>query len=284
MRSKNKPQEATYESAWKLIQENAKAIREMKKERQKEMEERKKEMEERKKEVEERKKEMEERRKEMERRRKEREEREKKREEREKEKEKSERERNKQREEREKQREKREKERNKQREESERERKIRSEEFDRKFAQLEKAIENTNKQIGGISRSNGEFCEEYFINSFKENPTFMGEKYDYVVEYLRPYPNTVIPDEYDLVLHNGSTVVIIEMKYKASIEDVGKMFSKLHSYRANYPMNKDYKIYLALASFRFPEKVRKRADEEGIVLIEQRGDKIEVISENVKTW
>jgi len=153
-----------------------------------------------------------------------------------------------------------------------------------KFARMEKAIEKTNKQIGGISRSNGEFCEEYFINSFKENPTFMGEKYDYVVEYLRPYPNTVIADEYDLVLHNGSTVVIIEMKYKANIEDVGKMFSKLHSYRANYPMNNDYKIYLALASFRFPAKVRKRADEEGIVLIEQRGDKIEVISEKVKAW
>ena len=152
-----------------------------------------------------------------------------------------------------------------------------------KFARAEKMIENTNKQIGGISRSNGEFCEEYFINSFKENPTFMGEKYERVVDYLKPEP-VVINDEYDLVLRNGSTVVLIEMKYKASIEDVGKMFSKLHSYRANYPMFKDYKAYLALASFRFPTKVRKRADEEGIVLIEQRGDKIEVISEKVKAW
>ena len=167
----------------------------------------------------------------------------------------------------------------KSKEESER----RSKELDRRFAQMEKAIENTNKQIGGISRSNGEFCEEYFINSFKENPTFMGEKYERVIEYLRPDP-VVINDEYDLVLRNGSTVVLIEMKYKSSIEDVGKMFSKLHSYRANYPMFKDYKAYLALASFRFPVKVRQRANEEGIVLIEQRGDKIEVISKNVKTF
>ena len=152
-----------------------------------------------------------------------------------------------------------------------------------KFTCMEKAIENTNKQIGGISKSNGEFCEEYFINSFKENPTFMGEKYDRVVDYLKPEP-VVINDEYDLVLRNGSTVVLIEMKYKANIDDVGRMFSKLHSYRANYPMFKDYKVYLALASFRFPAKVRKRADEKGIVLIEQRGDKIEVISEKVKAW
>ena len=139
------------------------------------------------------------------------------------------------------------------------------------------------EQIGGISRSNGEFCEEYFINSFKENPRFMGEEYERVIDYLKPDP-AVINDEYDLVLRNGKTIVLIEMKYKAGIDDVGKMFSKLHSYRANYPMFKDYKIYLCLASFRFPATVRERAAKEGIVLIQQRGEKIEVVSENVRTW
>jgi len=159
-----------------------------------------------------------------------------------------------------------------------------SKETDKKFDRLDKQIDNISKQIGGITRSNGEFCEEYFINSFKENPTFMGEKYDRVVEYLKPYPDAVIDDEYDLVLKNGKTVVLIEIKYKAGTDDVGKMFSKLHSYRANYPMFKDYKIYLCLASFRFPARVRERAAKDGIVLIEQRGDKFEVISETVKTW
>jgi len=161
-------------------------------------------------------------------------------------------------------------------------------ETDRQFKENEKKLnemfEKTNRQIGGISRSNGEFCEEYFINSFKENPTFLGEKYDRVIEYLKPYPKAAIDDEYDLVLHNGNSVVLIEIKYKAGTDDVGKMFSKLHSYRANYPMLKDYKIYLCMASFRFPARVRERAAKEGIVLIQQRGDKFEVISENVKTW
>ncbi|MDR2971776.1 MAG: hypothetical protein LBU83_07620, partial [Bacteroidales bacterium] len=136
---------------------------------------------------------------------------------------------------------------------------------------------------GGISRSNGEFCEEYFVNSYKENPVFMGEKFDRVLENLYPDP-AVIYDEYDLVLRNGSTIVLIEMKYKAGTDDVGKMFSKLHSYRANYPMFDGYKIYLCLASFRFPARVKERAAKEGIVLIQQRGDKIEIISENIRTW
>ena len=114
-------------------------------------------------------------------------------------------------------------------------------------------IDKDRELIGGISRSNGEFCEEYFINSFKEKPVFMGEKFDRVLPYFRPDP-VVIEDEYDLVLRNGKSVVL------------------------------NYKVYLCLASFRFPDEVRKRADEEGVVLIQQRGEVIEVISENVKYW
>ena len=154
---------------------------------------------------------------------------------------------------------------------------------DKKFDRLEKMIERDRELIGGISRSNGEFCEEYFINSFKKKPIFMGEKYDRVISYLKPDP-VVIEDEYDLVLRNGKSVVLIEMKYKAGTDDVGKMFKKLDSYRANYPIYKNYKVYLCLASFRFPAIVRKCAAKVGVILIQQRGEIIEVISENAKCW
>ena len=156
-------------------------------------------------------------------------------------------------------------------------------ETDKKFDRLERMIDKDRELIGGISRSNGEFCEEYFINSFKEKPVFLGEKYDRVISYLKPDP-VVIEDEYDLVLRNGKSVVLIEMKYKAGTDDVGKMFKKLYSYRANYPMFKNYKVYLCLASFRFPAIVRKCAAKEGVILIQQQGEIIEVISENVKYW
>ena len=155
--------------------------------------------------------------------------------------------------------------------------------FMKRMDRLDQIADRNMEQIGGISKSNGEFCEEYFINSFKENPTLLGEKFDRVMPNLYPDP-MVINDEYDLVLRNGTTAALIEMKYKANAADVGKMFHKLQTYRANYPMFKDYKIYLCLASFRFPKYVREKAAKEGIVLIEQRGEKIEVISENVRAW
>jgi hypothetical protein len=71
------------------------------------------------------------------------------------------------------------------------------------------------------------------------------------------------------------------MKYKASVSDVGKMFSKLHIYRANYPMFKDYKMYLCLASFRFPKEVKLKAAEEGIVLLQHYCKDIEVLIDNM---
>ena len=153
-----------------------------------------------------------------------------------------------------------------------------------KFAETDKKIEKTNQQIGGISQSNGEFCEEYFINAFKADPTFMGEKFDIILSHVKPYPIAVTNDEYDLILHNGGTVALIEMKYRAKVDDVGKMFKKLDSYRDNYPMYKDYKLYLCLASFSFSDDVKSAAAERGIVLIEHQGEKIEIVSENVRAW
>jgi flagellar biosynthesis GTPase FlhF len=172
------------------------------------------------------------------------------------------------------------------REQEEIERKKRKEEhlaFMKRMDRLDAIADKNLEQIGGISKSNGEFCEEYFINCFKENPTLFGEKFDRVIENYKPDP-MVINDEYDLILRNGSTIAIIEMKYKAKKDDVGKMFLKLNSYRANHPIFNDYKIYLCLASFRFSKYVREKAAEKGIVLIQQRGEKIEVISENLRTW
>jgi len=156
---------------------------------------------------------------------------------------------------------------------------------DEQIAKTGRQIDKTNEQIGGISRSNGEFCEEYFVNVYKENPVFMGEKFDRVLENVKPDPDlAVINDQYDLILRNGKTLVLIEMKYNAKVDDVGRMFRKLKTYRANYPMFKDYKTYLCLASFRFSATVRARAEEKGIVLIQQKGEINEVISENLKTW
>jgi len=153
-------------------------------------------------------------------------------------------------------------------------------ETDRRFKETEKLIKENAKLIGGISASNGEFCEEYFINTIKANPTFLGEKF-MVFENPKPRP-VVINDQYDLVLENGNKVVLIEMKYKAKVSDVKGMLLKLKSYRANFPMYDDYKIYLCLASFRFRDYVKARAAEDGIVLLQQRGEKIEVVSENLR--
>jgi len=173
-------------------------------------------------------------------------------------------------------------ERERQREERERQYKKEREESDRRFNER---MDRINEQIGGISRSNGEFCEEYFVETFKRNPTFLGETYNRVLYNHKPDPDlAVMYDQYDLILRNGETIVIVEMKYKAGIDDVGRMFRKLESYRANYPMYKNYKTYLGLASFRFSDDVRKRADEMGVVLIQQQGEKIEVISETIKAW
>jgi len=47
---------------------------------------------------------------------------------------------------------------------------------------------------------------------------------------------------------------------------------------------KKYAPLLCLASFSFSDAVRERAEKEGIVLIQQRGEIIEVLTETLKAW
>ena len=105
------------------------------------------------------------------------------------------------------------------------------------------------RQIGGIANSNGEMAEAYFYNSFKAHKVFAGEQYDYIQK-----PTAItrgdVEAEFNLVLSNGKSVVIIEVKYraKASNIDIACLISQTEDFRILYPERKDYKNYLGVAA------------------------------------
>jgi hypothetical protein len=70
-------------------------------------------------------------------------------------------------------------------------------------------IKAINAETSKMLREDRKQSKEYFINSFKENPTFLGEKFDRVMPNLYPDP-MVMNDEYDLVLRNGTTTALSE--------------------------------------------------------------------------
>lgn len=56
--------------------------------------------------------------------------------------------------------------------------------------------------------------------------------------------------EFDIVLLNGQGVASMEVKYKAHLNDLDQVQSKVASYRRLRPEHKNYKIFAGLAGRR----------------------------------
>jgi len=140
----------------------------------------------------------------------------------------------------------------------------------KEFRESMKAMQ---KEVGGISNSNGAMAESYFVNSFTQSMQFAGQKYDEISPNLsRKIKSLNLQGEYDLVLYNCSSVVIIEIKYKADNDDIEELLEKAPIFKKLYPQYANFDLYLGLAALHFNKKVEKESIKQGIAVIKQIGD------------
>ena len=152
-------------------------------------------------------------------------------------------------------------------------------------AETDRQISRLEKQIGGVSNNHGSFAEEYFINSIKRGEkNFFGEKYDKLLKYEIIEENNKTKGEIDMMLVNGKSVAIIEVKFRARDKHVEKVLQKVKPFRNKFPEYQNHKIYLGLASMVFDETIEDKCKENGIAVIKQVGDTVVIHDENLKTF
>ena len=155
--------------------------------------------------------------------------------------------------------------------------------FNRSDRIMQKEMKKVNQMIGGIANSNGEVAESYFINSFKKYPHFAGQAYQIIdINAHKRSSDLDLEDEYDLVLYNGTSVVIIEIKYNAKKDDVEQVLKKAETFRKLVPQYKDYALYLALAGLHVYKNTEQEAKKHGIAIIKQVGKHQVIIDEYLK--
>ncbi len=104
-------------------------------------------------------------------------------------------------------------------------------------ARMDKAaatVESVGKQLGGIGRNQGDVAEEFFYNSLCEKPQLGAIVFDNVVANMeagRPGHQA----EFDIVLNNGASVAVIEVKYKVHPSDLEHAQDNLARYRVMFP-------------------------------------------------
>jgi hypothetical protein len=155
--------------------------------------------------------------------------------------------------------------------------------MDAESAETSRVIKEVGRRMGSMASNQGDVAEEFFFNSLNAKPQIGAITFDSVT------PNQIFSrkgrqNEFDIVMVNGQSVALIEVKYKAHLSDLDQIEEQVQNYRHWRPEHKDYKIYSGLAGLNVPPDVVKAAQERGVFVLKRTGDVVEVDAQSMKAF
>jgi hypothetical protein len=156
--------------------------------------------------------------------------------------------------------------------------------LDEQFAKTDKHLKKVSEMVGGMSNNQGQIAEEFFYRSFKKPPQLGTLRFDTVYRNLRGSTHG-IEDEFDLILVNGDTLALFEVKTKAPVKVVKTLIDqKIPHLRIMLPCFHEHKIYAGIASLVTYENLIKEVEEHGLFLLTQQGKHLEVVNAQVRLF
>ena len=154
-----------------------------------------------------------------------------------------------------------------------------------KSKEVDERLDRLGRYIGGISHANGEMAEDYFYSAFRADKIFANEKFDKVERNLA-FKRDDKKAEFDLVLFNGKSVALIEVKYNAKPDNISieKIISRVEIFKMLFPEYKNYNIYLGVAAMSFKSGLETELHNSGIATIKQVGEKMVVCDKDIKVF
>lgn len=134
------------------------------------------------------------------------------------------------------------------------------------------------EMLRGVSNNQGKVAEEFFHNSLKHHPILVVKQFDSV---FRNVVGSIREnqEEYDILLFNGDSILIIEVKYRVHPKDIETLIKRKGS---NFPLlrpqYRDFQRHLGLATFSIEDAVLQEALDREVTILKRRGDLIKTIS------
>ncbi len=150
-------------------------------------------------------------------------------------------------------------------------------ETNKQFKETDRKIDKLAKLYGGVADNSRDFAEEFFKRGLEARESIFGIKYDQVDRLERKTKK--LQGEYDVVLHNGEYVIVIEVKYKLHPHDVDDFINrKLKNFKPLFKEYADKKILGAVAAMAIPKNSYEAAKSQGLLVLAQSGDNISVMN------
>ena len=153
----------------------------------------------------------------------------------------------------------------------------------------EKEWVELRKELGGIGDSNGKFSETYFYNTLLNSMRFGGKDFDQIDKGLKR--SKKLPDgkklagEYDVVMYNGNTIALIEVKYKVRKNHIVDLTTEqIKIFKELFPQYAKFDFYLGIAGLSFEDGIEKEALQQGIGILRPKGENVEIIDDNLKVY
>ena len=153
--------------------------------------------------------------------------------------------------------------------------------------QLKESVRSFNQRImrleelvGNIGNNQGDVAEEYFINSLKDNLTLADMDFDTLMNNVG-VKHKGIRDEFDILLVNGDSVALIEVKYKVHPNILEKLPKKIEHLKL-LPQYKNYKVYAGIAGFYIPDEVIEEATKRRYFVLQRNGNVLQTFTDNLR--
>ncbi len=142
---------------------------------------------------------------------------------------------------------------------------------------FDKRMKELSKQLGGHANRLGEFVQEMVrpavVRLFQER----GLPVHQVSSNMKGFDdNGKIGIEIDLIVVNTETLILVECKSKLTNEGVNEHLVRLAAFKQYFPIYDKYTVLGAVAGIVMPDNVSDYAKSQGLFVLAQSGDSIEI--------
>ncbi len=151
----------------------------------------------------------------------------------------------------------------------------RNAELDKKFQETDAKIDKMVKLYGSVADNSRDFSEEFFYRALLQRSSLCGIAYEEVDRMERRTKK--LQGEYDIVLHNGDTIIVIEVKYKLHPNDVQDFYDrKFPNFRKLFTEYNDKKLVGGVAGLTIPTESIELAEKFGFIVLCNSGETVAV--------
>jgi len=154
--------------------------------------------------------------------------------------------------------------------------------FEKTRVESDKSTRKLNKIgkiVGGMGRNTGAYAEEYFYHRLKNQNELLNIKFTRIEKDLK-CESGKLDGQYDLVLHNGDYIFLVEVKYKLIPNDVIRFKEiALPKFKILFPHYAAKKLYIVMAGMVVIPDCKQLCHDYGFLLLTQAGKDYTILNE-----